>query len=111
MTGVRYSDTVKYTCTMGYVHTGGDLERTCGRDRRWDGLSPFCTSKHINLPFHHNNYVPCRCAHHSVFSSIYILLNAQILSVIACRCSKFNTVCQKHCNSKIYFKPNIKLKM
>jgi hypothetical protein len=50
-TGAKY-DTVTYSCKMGYVHTGGDLERTCGRNRRWSGVPPSCTSMHFNFTFY-----------------------------------------------------------
>ena len=46
-----YNDMVTYSCKMGYVHAGGDLERTCGRNRRWSGVPPSCTSMHFNFTF------------------------------------------------------------
>lgn len=42
VTGVIYGDNITYTCNLGYHHGGGDLFRTCGRDRQWSGIIPAC---------------------------------------------------------------------
>ena len=38
-------EAIVYSCDVGYVHTTGDLSRTCLRDGTWDGTLPVCEGK------------------------------------------------------------------
>jgi len=43
-TGIRYEDTVTYTCITGYELTNGSGTITCQSNRSWS-TPPLCTSK------------------------------------------------------------------
>ncbi|XP_052811572.1 deleted in malignant brain tumors 1 protein-like [Mya arenaria] len=40
---IVYNTTVTYTCAGGYIHTNGNLVRTCQADGQLDGIPPTCT--------------------------------------------------------------------
>ena len=39
----NYSDTIVYTCDVGFEKTSGDLTRACQADSSWSGSPPVCT--------------------------------------------------------------------
>jgi len=43
-TGIKYRDTVTYTCVTGYEITSGSDTITCQSNRRWS-TAPTCDSK------------------------------------------------------------------
>ena len=40
-----YNTAITYTCDLSYIHTSGDLTRTCQADFNWSGTAPVCTGK------------------------------------------------------------------
>ncbi|XP_052791732.1 sushi, von Willebrand factor type A, EGF and pentraxin domain-containing protein 1-like, partial [Mya arenaria] len=47
---IFYNTTVTYTCAGGYIHTNGNLGRTCQADGQLDGTSPICTRVTCSVP-------------------------------------------------------------
>ena len=41
----NYSDSVTFTCDLGYNHSSGDLVRSCNEHAQWTGDTPVCSSK------------------------------------------------------------------
>ncbi|VDH92376.1 Hypothetical predicted protein, partial [Mytilus galloprovincialis] len=42
VTGLRYGDSIVYTCNSGYSHGGGNLTRVCSQKSQWSGIVPAC---------------------------------------------------------------------
>ncbi|CAG2205383.1 CSMD [Mytilus edulis] len=42
VSGLRYGDSIVYTCKSGYSHGSGDLTRICCRNGQWSGIVPTC---------------------------------------------------------------------
>ncbi len=42
-------DTVSFQCLDGFIHTDGDLTRTCQENATWSGQTGVCSSKYINI--------------------------------------------------------------
>ena len=40
-----YNEFVEYQCVEGYLHSGGNLSRTCQSDESFSGTAPICTGK------------------------------------------------------------------
>ena len=40
----NYSDSITYTCDLGYNYVSGDMTRSCNEHAQWTGIVPACTS-------------------------------------------------------------------
>ena len=45
--GLQQGSAVHYTCNNGFVHSSGDLIRTCTSSGTWNGMAPICTRMYI----------------------------------------------------------------
>ncbi|XP_078335498.1 uncharacterized protein LOC111138106 [Crassostrea virginica] len=41
-TGIQFNDTLTYSCSEGFTHTYGDLQRRCDHRGVWTGTRPIC---------------------------------------------------------------------